>query len=98
MKTFALIFALTCSSLAMLNNSAEAAAPQSVFSVGKQFGLGNNSGLKSLNPQPLPPRWKFNPNTKALNPQPLPPRWSVNPGLKSLNPQPLPPRYLGKPF
>jgi hypothetical protein len=47
--------------------------------------------LKSLNPQPLPPRWSQG-GQKALNPQPLPPRWSQG-GQKALNPQPLPPRW-----
>ncbi|WJR78570.1 hypothetical protein [Bradyrhizobium sp. NP1] len=43
-----------------------------------------DSGVKALNPQPLPPKERPN----ALNPQPLPPKERLN----ALNPQPLPPK------
>lgn len=53
---------------------------------------------RMLNPQPLPPRWKYRPyGDRFLNPQPLPPRWSLQylkyrrTGDRMLNPQPLPP-------
>lgn len=71
MKTLALIFAVACSSVALLDNSAEAATPRLV-KPGTAIGI---------NPQPLPPRvlssrFRLNPGTlKGLNPQPLPPRF-----------------------
>ena len=70
MKTFALLFAVACSSLALLDNSAEAATPRTAFQIT------NPATLKGLNPQPLPPRWRpTNPGTNiGINPQPLPPR------------------------
>ncbi len=70
MKTLALIFAVACSSVALLDNSAEAAAPRTTLK------LTNPGTLKGLNPQPLPPRWRLgNPGTNiGINPQPLPPR------------------------
>jgi len=72
MKTLVLMFALGCSSLALLDSTAEAAASKSTLK------LTNPGSLKSLNPQPLPPRWQpVNPLLlKGLNPQPLPPRWN----------------------
>jgi len=79
MKTFALLFASVCLSVALLDNCAEAAAPRPLFQAGPS--LGSNLGMKMLNPQPLPPRYigpsrRFNPGSKiGLNPQPLPPRY-----------------------
>ena len=46
----------------------------------------NPGTIRSLNPQPLPPRWSSrftNPGTaRALNPQPLPPRLSRAGGVR----------------
>lgn len=86
MKTFALLFTLVCSSVALLEHSAEAATPRPLNL--KQFQVGaskiSNPGNKvMLNPQPLPPRYltpyqRFNPGAKVmLNPQPLPPRFKT---------------------
>ena len=78
MKTFALLFAIACASLTMLDNSAEAATPRFLSSA--PVGLSNPVTKIGLNPQPLPPRYltfskRFNPGGKvSLNPQPLPPR------------------------
>ena len=70
MKTFVLLFAVACSSVTLLSDSAEAAPPKT------SLILTNPGTLKGLNPQPLPPRWRLgNPGSKiGLNPQPLPPR------------------------
>ena len=37
------------------------------------INLASFGDLVALNPQPLPPRWRF--NQVLLNPQPLPPRY-----------------------
>ena len=81
MKTFSLLFALGCSSLVLLEDSAQA-APRLALSAWS--GLSNPATKIGLNPQPLPPRWN-------------PPSRFINPGSKvGLNPQPLPPRLFKK--
>ncbi len=88
MKTFALLFVFACSSVALLDNSAEAASPRHSF--------------QSLNAKQLASPFRVKPGTiNGLNPQPLPPRYISpskfsRPGtLNGLNPQPLPPRWMG---